>query len=625
MILKYFSGMCMAVPPALGNHLWQSTLFCAIAGLLTLMLRKNRARARYGLWLAASVKFLIPFSFLVGLGSHLPWARNSAGVKAGLYVAMEEVTQPFAKLSMPVVSRVTPQNPAILSTLTHFLPAILAMGWLCGFVLVVFVWGVRWRRISIAIREAVPLTEGREVEALRQLERMRGIRNAIPILLSRASFEPGVFGIARPALIWPKGITELLNHAQLEAILAHEVWHVRHEDNLTAAVHMVVEAIFWFYPPVWWLGARLVEERERACDEEVLEMGTQPRIYAESILKTCEFCVACPVACLSGVTGADLKKRIVRIMSGCMADRLSFGRKTVLAAIGLVVIATPVALGFVNRPSRLLAQLQHAESAAVQPFEVASIKPSRADDKMRSLFMQPGKFTTEGETVKDVISFAYGIRSDNQLSGGPSWVNSERFDIEAKEEDSVAENLQKLPIEERAKQIRLMVQALLADRFKLKVSHQTKELPVYALVVAKGGSKLTEAQVPPPSAEGTAAPKRGFRGIRMMGPGQLTGTNINIGVLADMLSRQRELGRLVIDQTGLKGNYDWTLKWTPDQGGPMFKGPDGGQPSPDAPPPDSSGPSIFTALEEQLGLKLESRKGPVETLVIDSIERPSEN
>ena len=314
-----------------------------------------------------------------------------------------------------------------------------------------------------------------------------------------------------------------------------------------------------------------------------------------------------------------------RIMPGCLADSTSLSGKIVLTAIGVMVIATPCVLGFVNRPSRLLAELQHAESGAVQPFEVASIKPSRPDDNMTRLFMTPGKFTTEAENIKEVIRFAYDIKSDSQLSGGPSWINSEKFDIEAKEEDSVAENLKKLSFEEQAKQIRLMVQALLADRFKLKVSHQTKELPVYALVVAKGGPKLTEIQVPPPSPDATAAPKRGFRGNRMMGPGQLTGTNINIGLLAETLSRQRELGRLVIDQTGLKGNYDWTLKWTPDQGVAMFKGPGGGEPSADARPADSSGPSIFTALEEQLGLKLEPRKGPIETLVIDSIERPSEN
>lgn len=356
-------------------------------------------------------------------------------------------------------------------------------------------------------------------------------------------------------------------------------------------------------------------------------MGKQPRIYSESSVKTREFSVGSRVAYVPGVTRAGLQKRIVRIMSACLADRLIFDRKIALAAIGLIAIANPVVLGFVNRPSRFLAQSKHAEGAAVQPFEVASIKPSRADDKTRSLFMSPGKFTTEAEAIKEVIRFAYDIKSDNQLSGGPSWINSEEFDIEAKEEHLVAENLEKLSFEEQAKQIRLMVQALLADRFRLKVSHQTKELPVYALVVAKGGPKLTETQVPPPFRDGTAAPNRGFRGIRMMGPGQLTGTNINIRLLADILSRQRELGRLVIDETGLKGNYDWTLKWTPDQGGPMFKGPDGGPPSADTPAPDSSGPSIFTALEEQLGLKLESRKGPIESLVIDSIdiERPSEN
>ena len=249
-------------------------------------------------------------------------------------------------------------------------------------------------------------------------------------------------------------------------------------------------------------------------------------------------------------------------------------QETTKEKTGAISASIP-ALGFVNRPSRLLAQLQHAEGAAVQPFEVATIKPSRADDNMTRLFMSPGKFTTEAETIKEVIRFAYDIKSDDQLSGGPSWINSEKFDIEAKEEHSVAENLQKLPFQEQAKQIRLMVQALLADRFRLKVSHQTKELPVYALVVAKGGPKFTETQVPPPSPDGMAAPNRGFRGIRMMGPGQLTGTNINIGLLAEILSRQRELGRLVIDQTGLKGNYDWKLKWTPDQGDPMFKGPDG--------------------------------------------------
>ena len=222
--------------------------------------------------------------------------------------------------------------------------------WFCGFVVVLFVWYARWRRISAALREAVPLREGREVEALRRLERLGGIRKPIELLLSPASLEPGIFGIVKPVLVWPKGISEHLDDAHLEAILAHEVWHVRRRDNLAAAIHMVVEAIFWFHPLVWWLGARLVEERERACDEEVLELGSERQVYAESILKTCEFCVESPLACVSGVTGADLKKRIVRIMTERMANKLSFGRKLLLAAIGIAAVAGPVVFGLVNAP-----------------------------------------------------------------------------------------------------------------------------------------------------------------------------------------------------------------------------------------------------------------------------------
>jgi bla regulator protein blaR1 len=620
MIPKYLHVMWTAVAPALGDHLWQSTLFAVVAGLLTLFLRRNHARARYWLWLAASLKFLIPFSLLVGIGAHLAWSPGPAGTNAGLYFAMEEVSQPFTQ---PTSSRGLPSIDS--HSLVHLLPLILVALWLFGFVVVVSVWCLRWRQMTAAMREAVPLQEGREVEALRRVERMARMPSRIEMLLSSASLEPGIFGIARPVLVWPEGISEHLEDVHLEAILAHEVWHVRRRDNLAAAIHMVVEAIFWFHPLVWWLGARLVDERERACDEEVLELGSERQVYAESILKTCEFCVGSPLACVSGITGADLKKRIVRIMSERLAHRLSFGRKLLLLAMGSTAVAVPVVLGLVNRPPRILAQLLQTDSAAVQPFDVASIKPSRSGEDRVQLFMSPGKFTTRGQTVKEVIEFAYDIKSDNQLSGGPSWINSEKYDIEAKEEASVAEKLQKLPFEEHAKQVRLMVQALLADRFKLKVSHEMKDLPVYALVVAKGGSKLKPTEVSPPAADGTSEPKKQFRGVRMMGPGELSATNIDLSFLADILSGQPELGRLVVDQTGLMGNYDWTLKWTPEQSASMFKSADGSHAAADAPPPDSSGPSIFTALQEQLGLKLEPRKGPVETLVIDSVEKPSEN
>jgi len=378
MIPRYLSLMWTAIAPALGNHLWQSTVFAIVAGLLTLLLRKNHARARYWLWLAASVKFLIPFSLLVGIGSHLAWSRSSA---SGLYFAMEEVSQPFTQPTMSTISQAAPS--AVSTSLIDLLPALLAV-WLCGFVVVLFVWYARWWRTSAAMREAVPLHEGREVEALRRLEGIGRMGMGIEMLISRASLEPGVFGIARPVLVWPEGISERLEDVHLEAILAHELWHVRRRDNLAAAIHMMVEAIFWFHPLVWWLGARLIEERERACDEEVLELGSERQVYAKSILKVCEFCVGSPLACVSGVTGADLKKRIVLIMSERVARKLDFTRKLLLSAAGFVAIALPIAFGLINAtPTRAQSQAGNT-TASVPVYEVTSIRPNKSGGDMVS-------------------------------------------------------------------------------------------------------------------------------------------------------------------------------------------------------------------------------------------------
>ena len=213
---------------------------------------------------------------------------------------------------------------------------------------------------------------------MRRLEGIAGIQNPIKLLLSQASMEPGIFGIARPVLLWPQGISARLDGAHLESILAHEVCHVRRRDNLAAAIHMIVQAIFWFHPLVWWLGARLVEERERACDEEVLRLGNPPHLYAESILKVCEFCVESPLACVSGVTGADLKKRIVRIMSERLSDKLTFGRKFLLVVVVVGAVAGPVGFGLVSG-SRVLAQLLKSTNTPLPSFDgcINQAKPSR--------------------------------------------------------------------------------------------------------------------------------------------------------------------------------------------------------------------------------------------------------
>jgi bla regulator protein BlaR1 len=681
MILKYLSALWTAFAPALGNHLWQSTVFVIMAGSLTLILRKNQARARYWLWLAASVKFLIPFSLLIGIGSHLTWSRGSAGTRAGLYFAMEEVSQPFSQPTTSMISRAAPSTAS--PSLPHLLPALLAAVWLCGFLVVVFVWYMRWRRISAAIRKAVQLQEGREVDALRQLERIGGIRKRIEMLMSRTSLEPGIFGIARPVLMWPEGISERLEDAHLEAILAHEVWHVRRRDNLAAAIHMVVEASFWFYPLVWWLGARLVEERERACDEAVLELGTDRHVYAESILKICEFCVGSPLACVSGVTGADLKKRIVRVMTEGVMRKLDFSRRLLLSAAALAAIAVPVVAGVLNvtqtraesrgqyevvspkrnksdnPPGRIESQVQNTgaiapshEVASIKPnnptvriesqaqntsaiepaYEVVSIKPHKSGDELFKMMFEKDGFSAIMVTLRMLIRTAYGV-DDSRIFGAPNWLDSEKYDVEARIENSVANRLGEMSEDQLNVERRRMLQALLAGRFKLTLHRQTTQLGVYVLVVANNGPKLDEAK--PGNAYlngikdngeplGTGVFKLGrYAG----GRGELVGQGLSMTKLLRLLSEDI-LNRSVIDSTGLTGNYDFTLEWKigDESQGPMFKETeDHPQVTGSTSLPEFSRPSFFNAIQEQLGLKLESQNSPGVVLVIDHVEKPSEN
>jgi bla regulator protein blaR1 len=599
-----------AIGSALANHLWQSTLFAVLVGFLTLALRKNRARVRYRLWLAASIKFLIPWALLIGLGGHLARSHGPVSVQNGLYSAVEEVSQPFSEIAAPAVAPST--GSKTIAHLFSSLPEICVALWLCGFVATFGLWWLRWRRISSALRGAVSMSQGREVDALRQLERMAGVRRPITLLLSQVSLEPGIFGIVRPVLLWPMGISVHLEDAHLQAILAHEIWHVRRRDNLTAALHMVVEAVFWFHPLVWWLGARLVEEREQACDEEVLQMVNRPQVYAESILKTCEFCVASPLACISGVTGADLKKRIVRIMTERVGSSLDLNKKLLLIAGGLIAVATPIVFGLLNAtPTR--AESQAGNTTTKLPvFEVASIKPNKSGEPNVRLMFTPNGFSATNAPLGEVIRLAYQVQ-EFQMSGGPPWINSERYDIEAKVDSSVAEKLNQLDMDQH----RLLLRPLLEDRFQLKVHQETKELPIYALVVAKNGPKLHAAKPDDTYPEGIKGPDGvGHPGLMRMGPGGITAQGLPMATIARLLSQQ--LGRTIVDKTGLTGNYDVNLKWTPDNGPGSMMGPDS-KPTPD------SGPSIFTAIQEQLGLKLESQKGPVEVLVIDRVERPSAN
>jgi uncharacterized protein (TIGR03435 family) len=260
------------------------------------------------------------------------------------------------------------------------------------------------------------------------------------------------------------------------------------------------------------------------------------------------------------------------------------------------------------------------DHAAPLTFEVASIKPSSADDHRTAIQFQPGGgFRASGVTLKMLIAQAYDVR-EFQISGGPNWIGSERFDITARAERAAGaeastlvtgapSNLTDSERKTMQEQMAQRLQALLADRFHLAIQRETKEQQGYALVVAKGGPKMHPAENKPDERQG----------MLRMGRGSVEGHGVPLDPLIHFISSQ--LGRPVADRTGLTGHFDIDLKWTPEPGQSTM--PPGGGPEP--PPADPNGPSLFTALQEQLGLRLESEKALVDLIVVDHVEKPSEN
>jgi uncharacterized protein (TIGR03435 family) len=472
----------------------------------------------------------------------------------------------------------------------------------------------RWRRVAAAVRSATPLREGRELEALKRIQwrhpRLPGL------VSSRAKLEPGVFGIFHPVLWLPAGIGRRLDDPELEAILAHELCHIRRRDNLLSVIHMVVEAIFWFHPLVWWLGARLEEERERACDEEVVRMGGEPQIYAESILKVCEYYLASPVACAAGVTGGELKIRIEGIMTNRFTRQLSYGKKILLASAAILVISGPVVVGLLNPPP---SRAQSQAGGATPGFEVASVKPAQppTGGAFRSgVFGGPGKgdpghISYSYMSLARLVMEAYGINA-SQLSG-PDWINTTRFDIVAN-----------IPPGTTKEQVPIMLQNLLAERIRLKVHREARTMTVYELTVASGGPKLRAADDKITSESGISGQPRlsakdGFPeipagrngGMQIDGRARWQAYDATMQDLAKMLTR--EVHAPVADATGLGGRYDMSLFWVTAVGS--------GE-SADT----IAGPTLFAAVSNQLGLRLVSKKGPVDVLIVDSAEKvPSGN
>ena len=692
---------------ALLRHLWQSTVFTAGVWLLTLALRRNAARLRYRLWMTASLKFLLPFSLLIAAGARLSSPGHFDHAQTKIVTLVEGVAQPLLE-AWPADATTPVSVPGIGTggTTAHaspdWLPLLLLSTWAAGTLLLLARWMRSWQRLRATVRRGEPVT----------------LADGTPALMVAESVEPGIFGIRRPVLVLPRGIAEKLSAEQLDAIMAHELSHKRRRDNLTAALHMLVEAVFWFHPLVWWLEARLVEERERACDEAVLESKRQPVAYAEGILNVCKFYVEVPLSCVSGVMGSELKRRIARILSGQAARKLDLRRKALLSVAGVLALGAPLALGvvrgttgalqvaaqaptpkynitgtwqgtthapgghdlrfvlkiakdekgtlsatlyridqkeaplagdavrfeggalrFVNQfpgliyegkisadgnsingtvqqtgsfplvleratpqtewatpapPSRIVSMATDAKPGV----EVATVKPTPPGTQLFMLVMQGENLVVRNFALKYLIRFAYDM-PERQIVGGPGWMDTDKWDIEAKPDTPGTPSIA---------QMRLMMQKVLADRFALKVHEEKRNMAAFALIVGKNGPKVTKSADAVESANFTLYPW-GMLGTR----------SATMGEFAHLL-QSNVLGQPVVDNTGLSGRWDFTLKWTPDE--TQFVGMN---PPPPAADDANAPPPLFTAIQEQLGLKLEPQKADAPVLLVGHVERPSPN
>jgi uncharacterized protein (TIGR03435 family) len=441
-------------------------------------------------------------------------------------------------------------------------------------------------------------------QTLDRLKARMRVSGPVRLLQSSLVQAPAVVGWLRPVVLAPMGALAALPAEQMEALLLHELAHIRRYDYLVNILQSAVEAVLFYHPAVWWVSGQMRAERELCCDDDAVSVSGDAVVYARALAELASLCQPVVMA----ANGGSLAHRISRLLGQPRSAPRTLSGTGIMAAGVLPVIAAVALFG---------------QPASRPRFEVASIKPagSQGPNMMRPL---PNGLTGT-VPLKLMMSRAYAVQSF-QITGGPEWINSERYAINAKATGTPSHD-----------QISLMLQSLLEERFQLKIHHETRELPMFNLVIARGGPKLATSKEggcddstdPQPEPAGgrmappgsVAAPLTRCGGLDVMlqvGGARMSGGKIPMSELVRMLSVV--LGRTVVDRTGFTGTFDVRLDFLPDDSTPHLP-----PPPPDAASSNAMSPSIFSALPEQLGLRLEAAKGPVEVIVIDQVERPSVN
>lgn len=580
-------------------------LLLALAG--GRLLRRSRAATRHVV-LAATFFVLLALPVVAMVAPAIP---ITVPVKAqeegsGFYGGIYHEVNPSPELEEPeFTGNLAASAPPQFLQAT--IPLFLGVLGMAGTVLVFIPFVIGLFQMRSLRKSGKPWAAGHAL--VETLARESGIRRRVGVLLHDSIAGPLTCGVGKPIVMLPVS-AQTWSEGDVRRAVIHELEHVRRYDWLLRCIARAVCAFYWFHPLVWLAWRRFVLEGERACDDAVLQ-HTEATTYADQLVVLAQNLSARKHSTMTAMAGGgDLAKRVRSL--------LDVKQKRGRAGAWSVAIAAVVALFFVGSISPLQVVFGAQANNKRIAFEVASIRQNEGTNGFNT-DISHGNFTGKNLTVLQLIQMAFRTQR-HRIVNVPSWMASERFNVVARgKSDATRED------------VMLMLRSLLSDRFQLKFHNDTRELSIYELEVTKGGPKLKrydleECKNPQASPDVSAAQCGAPTLLGNAQRGAILGRAITVGTLASSLASYY-LDRAVVDRTGLTATYFIGLTWN-EPGSP--------QPAPnpeeerhggaDRPGGDGFAPtSLFTAIQEQLGLRLNATKGPVEVFVIDQVEKPTPN
>jgi bla regulator protein blaR1 len=588
----------------------KATLVSGVAFLLARMCRRSRASLRHLLFaLAFAALMAIPVAGAIvpAVPVMLPAAALSPDARPEAAVPTPPSVYPRSSGGNgPVIAETSP------SAWPLTIPQILVVLWAIGVAVFLAPVLAGFWQVSRVRRTATPWTGGQEL--VQSLALARGVRRRIDLVLHEAVAGPMTCCVMRPSIILPV-MGQDWDEASLRRSLRHELEHVARWDVLTNGLSRIVCAVYWFHPLVWAAWRRLRLEAEKACDDAVV-LEDDARDYASLLVSMAQPAASGLPPLLAMASRDDLTARVAALLDRTQA-RGPVGRRL---AAGLIVIAAAAVFGVAPiTVARAMPQAQVTSPAPSPTFADASIK-RLPPTQLRQI---DGRIVATGVTAQNLLMMAFAVRG---IENAPPWVRMERFDIVAD-----------APANSTPAQRSMNLQALLAERFKLVAHQETRDFPVYALVLARPDGRLGP-QISPSQMDCSRRDSIRARAVNGVEPapaaqtlpncsttssdGRMAGGGVTLEEFARNLpthlrfyGTQPLFARPLLDRTGLTGRFDFRMEWEQDVSSSAAA--ESGL--------ESQAPRFLAALRQQLGLTIESQMAPAPVLVIDSIEPPAEN